>query len=101
MFLPSSDGEVLFVGRTEHLDQDFLAMQQVLGRHGFLRGEPKPLVNSDKSRHATPDEYAGLAQLSAKAAENLREYYREDYEVLRILVEAGKLPEAYLAEVGA
>lgn len=94
-------GQVLFVGRTEHLESDFRRLQEVLKAEGALHGPVRPLLNTDAARHATPSQYESLEALSPQAIANLHGHYASDYACIRLMVEHSKLPGTYLAEVGA
>lgn len=92
--------QVLYVGRTEHLEHDYGAMLAKLRQEGVLLDAPLPLVGGEYE-HPTPDAQQTLAQLSAQGERNIRDYYAADYAVLRFLVEHKRLPASYLREIGA
>jgi len=84
-----------FVGRTEHFDEDFERLIRVLEDEGALLSE----VTKVDHVHGAPDIYEGFKHLSKLAITNIIEWYKEDYEIIRRLIEAGHLPDEYLPEV--
>lgn len=93
-------GRIFFVGRTEHLDQDYLQLLALFeGQNVLSVGEP---LRSPPGRlHATPPELISLSWLGTCALNNLRLWFRDDYRTIRYLVRRGALPAPYLAEMNA
>lgn len=84
-----------FVGRTEHFDDDVLRLASALEEEGALLSK----VSEVDHDHPSPDRYAGFKHLSERAIANLREWYKEDYEIIAHLIAAGHLPAGYLPEI--
>lgn len=91
--------QIEFVGRTEHYTEDFARMLRMLRSKGLLRGEPESLVSNLVSRHSSPEGYDNYKKLGRCAVDALREWYAEDYHIIRFLVEEGLLDEEYASEV--
>lgn len=89
---------VLFVGRAEHLDQDYPRLLDILRVQNVLAGRPA-LQNSEGRFHATPHELTPLMHLGTCALNNLRSWFRDDYHTIKYLVRQGMLPTSYLAEL--
>ena len=76
--------DLLFVGRQEHLEEDFSSLAALLGSEG------RSLPTDDVAANRTPD---GLTRdLSPLARSNLTSWYRSDYEFLQLLREQELLP---------
>jgi hypothetical protein len=80
---------ILYVGRTEFLDDDF---PQMLEKFQINRTE---LITDEVKIHKTPEQYYMMKHLSPLAIENLLRWYAEDYEIIDCLVEKGFLPSDY------
>lgn len=91
--------QVLYVGRTEHLNEDYAKLLAVLKTQGVLLDAPMPLVGGE-FEHTTPLQQEPLTALSPVGLRNARQHYAADYVVLRFLVARKLLPASYLAEVG-
>jgi hypothetical protein len=81
--------KIMFVGRTECLDNDF---QKFLG---MMQMPKLILLKDDKSTHKTPKKYSEMKKLSSLAVKNLLEWYKSDYEIINVLIEKKLLPEEY------
>ncbi|MCS7103879.1 MAG: sulfotransferase family protein [Candidatus Korarchaeum sp.] len=77
--------DVIFVGRQEHLNEDFERLKDVLGLPKHLN-----LPQDEVRAHRTPPAYD--RSLSELASSNLREWYGRCYEFLRLLQELGLVP---------
>lgn len=93
--LKACTDQVYFVGTQENFDEDVADLVKKLDSDNAL-------LNTNYTAEVvrgTSDVYDPLKNMSACAVTNLRQYYREDYEIIEHLVAAGKLPESYLAEI--
>lgn len=76
--------DLLFVGRQEHMSEDFVELVRLLGVEN--RDLPTDAVNSNR----TPETVSRV--LSDLAQANLREWYRADYQFLQFLKDHDVLP---------
>ncbi len=76
-YLRSRWSDVLFVGYQENFDRDIARLQALLGIPADIRPP-----TDDVAAHRNPDDVD--RRLEQKAVENLRLWYRNDYEFLRI-----------------
>ena len=67
---------ILFVGSTENLDEDFLKICDYIGTS-------VKLVTNDLMTHKTPKKYDKLKKLTAGAIKNIKKYYKEDYGIIK------------------
>jgi hypothetical protein len=83
---------IFFVGRTEHLENDFIVMQSELKIEKYI------YINK-KYTNKRPDAYINMTKLDKKSLQNLREYLNRDYEIIRRLVSFNFLNDDYLKEI--
>jgi hypothetical protein len=88
-------GSNAFVGRCEHLQEDYKRLVPLLASRNVLTQEPDAIVSKD---HSTPAQYDGFRHLGECARANLQHWYRKDYDLLDRLAAHGLLPETYPAE---
>ncbi len=81
--------KIFFVGTTENLDTDFYKMTDLLGIDNAR------LVKDPIESHKTPAEYEKMKFLSDRAKDNLIKWYREDYNIIFWLIEAGIVKQDY------
>ncbi|CAK0837670.1 unnamed protein product [Prorocentrum cordatum] len=91
-------GSNAFVGRFEHMQEDYERLVDMLASRNSLAQEPDANISQ---YHSTPAQYDGFRHLGECARANLRHWYREDYELFDRLAARGLLPEAYPAEARA
>jgi hypothetical protein len=76
-YLLKRKADILFIGRQETLEQDFQILRQILGI-------PAASLPTDPVRaHRNPTDLG--IELKPEAIENLREWYREDYQMLEVI----------------
>lgn len=80
---------IMFVGRLEYLDKDFETFTDILGVSKI------ELLKDDLNMHKTPEQYKNHKRLSNLAVKNLLTWYKDDYELVNILIMKGFLPEDY------
>mmetsp|Transcript_23014 Transcript_23014/g.71751 ORF Transcript_23014/g.71751 Transcript_23014/m.71751 type:complete len:288 (-) Transcript_23014:16-879(-) len=87
---------ILFVGRLEHYGEDLAQLLLLLGAERAVTAQrPVPAAKV----HATPERYRHL-ELEGCGRENIRRWYRDDYEIIGLLASHGLLPASYLEEIG-
>ena len=85
---------VLFVGRTEHFDDDYSQLSSLLAaRHVFSQ---KPPQSTPKVHTA---DAPSLRRLGRCATLNLHKWYAEDYQIIEFLASQGLFDHSYLSEV--
>lgn len=97
--LEKCGGSTFFVGRTEHLDEDYARLVKTLGSVGALHNSAIADGVELVHEHKTPSKYAGFQHLGSCAIQNLRQWYKRDYELIGILTEQGFLPDGYPLEI--
>jgi len=85
----------LFVGRQEHLQEDYDLLVPKLASRNLLEQDPDLIISKE---HSTPAEYDGFRHLGECARANLQHWYHKDYDLLERLAARGLLPETYPAE---
>ena len=76
-YLLSRKSDIIFIGRQETLEQDFEILKRILGITAVsLIADP---VRSHRNPHQD-------TRLEPEAIENLREWYREDYRLLDVIL---------------
>jgi len=83
-YLNSRKDDILFVFRQEKLSEDFDFFVRK-----FLPGSKVGLPEDDVLRHKTPDGYN--TSLSEEAVNNLKKWYKRDYEFLEFIQKLGLL----------
>ena len=79
---------IFFVGRFEHFSEDFEKLQNLVH------------LNDVKLKHLrNMTEYNDLKHLDKKAVDNLREWYKKDYDTIRTLIDCSLLPSDYMDEI--
>jgi hypothetical protein len=88
----SCSDRIVWVGRQEHLDQDFERLRELFDLPGSV------YLPIDKVRsHRNPD---GLNKsLSELAARNLREWYRSEYKFVSCLISSGLIQPEYIKDM--
>jgi len=90
--------QVLFVGSTEHLQDDYEHMVHVLAARGSFVNEPPLELPHD---HSNDDMNPDLKMLGRCAVLNLQKYYAEDYQIIQFLAERNLVSKSYYDEVVA
>jgi len=85
-------GSNAFVGRFEHMQEDYERLVKMLASRNALKQEPDATISQ---YHSTPAQYDGFRHLSERARANLQHWFRKDYELFDRLVARGLLPETY------
>jgi hypothetical protein len=88
----------IFVGRYEHMQEDYKRLVGMLASRNALTQEPDAHLSLI---HSTPAEYDGFRHLSERARANLQHWFVKDYELLDRFAAHGLVPEAYPTEVRA
>jgi len=89
-------GKFLFVGRTEHMDEDVGRLSTLLEQRRLL--QPLPSRQQAVTRKGS-DRMEPYRMLNQCAVEGLRWRYRRDYMVIQKFVKAGLLDKGYLSEL--
>jgi len=74
-YLEKNKDRILYIGNQEDLDADFIRLKTVMKLENIMK-----LPTDDVNSHKTPPEYSTF--MSALAKENIRNWYREDHELL-------------------
>lgn len=90
--------QVVWVGRTEHFDDDYLVLIKKLQALGVVTGHPKKHFGRDRVQ---PAEYNSLTELGRCAVESLHRWYEKDYEIIRYLAHVGLVDASYPGDVAA
>lgn len=80
------NNDVIFVGTLENFDEDFKKLKQKIGKNDDYHKIDKKNVNKNEN----DDKY-----LSKKALENIKEFYKGDYEALKILRDYNYISDEY------
>jgi len=89
-------GNFLFVGRTEHIDEDVDRLSTLLEQRRVLQTRPS---RQEAVMRQGSDKMRPYRMLNQCAVEGLREWYRRDYKVIQRFVKAGLLDKSYLSEL--
>lgn len=92
----SQSNSIAFVGRVEHFDDDYKTLVQLLNIKGALQSPPPKKVGHV---HANPKDLEDLKVLSRCSVQNLRRWYKKDYELLEFLASNGHVDSSYPHEV--
>ncbi len=91
-YLETYQNQIFYVGRTEHLTDDFNLLTNRLGLLNLN------LVTDPIQCHVTPSKYQHLKNISSTAKHNIMMYYLEDYILIAKLKQLRLLDESYLEE---
>lgn len=94
--IQKSASNVLFVGRTERLDDDYKKLTSLLEAWNSFSQEPPSSLGKE---HTSADVDPRLKQLSRCSVLNLQKYYAEDYKILQFLAAFGLLEKSYVDDV--
>lgn len=83
---------IFFVGRMEHLEEDFHKMQDKLGIEKHFQ-----LDNSYNNKR--PKKFDNLTKITEENKETLRDFLDKDYEIIKYLCEKGFVDKSYLDEI--
>lgn len=97
--LRACKAQIAFVGRTEHYNEDFARLMSVLGEKRVLLRQPQTLRREVEAFHEMPAAYAKYKKLSQCAVDALRDWYSEDYAIIRFLAENRIIDTGYASEV--
>mmetsp|Transcript_8950 Transcript_8950/g.17921 ORF Transcript_8950/g.17921 Transcript_8950/m.17921 type:complete len:263 (+) Transcript_8950:60-848(+) len=96
----SCSSRIFFMGRTEHLHEDYSRLLQLLEARQVLSAEAATRSLGGRL-HAMPPELANLTRLGTCALRNLLSWFGDDYRLIRYMVRRGALPASYLAELSS
>lgn len=80
---------IMFVGRMEYLDKDFQTFLDILGMSKV------ELLKDEVNTHKTPIQFKYIKRLSPLAVKNILAWYKEDYEIINILINKKFVSEDY------
>ena len=84
---------ILFVGRFEHFQKDSTELCTLLGID-IPNNIPHFHNLSEKHSH-----YKDLCYLSEKAKDNLKMWYKDDYNLIKTLIDINKIDSSYMSEL--
>jgi len=94
--IQKSVSQVLFVGRTEHLNDDYKKLTLLLSARNSFSAEPAQELPRVHSNDDIDPEFKSLSRC---AVQNLHKWYAEDYKIIDFLRAQGLLEKSYVDEV--
>jgi len=94
--IQKSVSQVLFVGRTEHLNDDYKNLTSLLSARNSFSAEPAQELPRVHSNDDIDPEFKSLSRC---AVQNLHKWYAEDYKIIDFLRAQGLLEKSYVDEV--
>mmetsp|Transcript_87296 Transcript_87296/g.159556 ORF Transcript_87296/g.159556 Transcript_87296/m.159556 type:complete len:390 (+) Transcript_87296:269-1438(+) len=94
--IQKSVSQVLFVGRTEHLNDDYKNLTLLLSARNSFSAEPAQELPRVHSNDDIDPEFKSLSRC---AVQNLHKWYAEDYKIIDFLRAQGLLEKSYVDEV--
>mmetsp|Transcript_55719 Transcript_55719/g.102143 ORF Transcript_55719/g.102143 Transcript_55719/m.102143 type:complete len:390 (+) Transcript_55719:79-1248(+) len=94
--IQKSVSQVLFVGRTEHLNDDYKNLTSLLSARNSFSAEPAQELPHVHSNDDIDPEFKSLSRC---AVQNLHKWYAEHYKIIGFLQAQGLLEKSYVDEV--
>jgi len=92
-----ASGQFMFVGRAEHMDEDYTRLVETLRARDLLA---RPVPAAPPRNKAMPAESKNVS-LGSCSVYNLQQYYMEDYQIIRYLAQEGFLPREYPEQINS
>jgi len=94
--LKRASSSIAFVGRAEHFGKDYKLLVQMMRKRGLFVSPPPETV---PRMHANPNDLDDMKILSRCSVQNLREWYKKDYNLIKYLASNGYMDSSYPKEV--